>query len=174
MKALINKMSVALLILLSAAFVANTFIRVSTPERSWGIIENVLWGKPFLELFVPQPSDNLKRWKAAVESSEKVVNIIQKYGVNNLLAKPELAKQLEIAQQESENAYMNSNAIPRNYLAESNQELPQAFFSDFVDAMDYWRRGFAGKNKALLDEGRTHYNSYIIWINSKDRNELKN
>jgi len=162
---------VALLVLL---LMANEFIRVTySSDKSIGVVEQYLFGRPVMDMFTPPWSENYKRWDAASKASSMVADLIKKYGVEELTISPKLQEQRTQAEQLSKVAFENSNAISKEYLANSNADLEVAYSSHFVPAMDLWQRGLSSKSLQLVQQGISEYNSFLIWIQSRKRSDFK-
>jgi hypothetical protein len=173
MKKLFNGLAVAIGIVLFGAFTVNSCIRVSDSKKDWGIVENLIWGRPFWELLLPPWSDDYKRWDAASKAVRVVTDIVQRYGIGDLALNPDLTKKRQLAQSKSEEAYTNAAAISPKYLANSNPDLPIMYFESFVPAMDLLNRGFKEGNVQMLKQGVSAYNDFLIWMQSHDQNEFK-
>jgi hypothetical protein len=173
MKRAFNVFGAAIGILIVGALMANQCIRVSDSKKDWGIVENLILGRPFMEIFAPPWSDNYKHWDAASNAGRVVADLIQKYGIADLAHNPDLTKERQLAQSKSEEAYINAAAIPKEYLAKSNPDLPKVYFESFVPAMDLLNRGFEEENLQMLKQGVSAYNDFLIWIQSRERSEFK-
>jgi hypothetical protein len=173
MKRLFNGLAVAIGIVLVGAFTANTCIRVSDSKKDWGIVENLILGRPFMELLAPPWSDNYKHWDAASKAGRVVADILLKHGIADLAQNPDLIKERQLAQRMSEEAYKNAAAIPQEYLAKSNPDLPKVYLERFVPAMDLLNRGFRDGDLQILKQGVSNFNAFLIWMQSHDRSEFK-
>jgi hypothetical protein len=69
-------------------------------------------------------------------------------------------------------AYELSTQIPSTYLASSNSDLPGVYRSCFVRAMELWKCGLEASNESLVAEGIARYNAFLIWMQSKERNDF--
>jgi len=159
--------------LIVLVFIANHCIRVATPEKDYGIIEELVMGRPLTEALAPPWSDNYKRWEASTKFGNVVADLIQQHGIADLALIPKLTEQRQLAQRMSEAAYTNAIAIPAAYLAASNPDLPKAYFGNFVPAMDCWRHGFADSDLKLVRQGVSNYNAFLVWIQSCQRSDFK-
>jgi hypothetical protein len=160
-------------VIIVVAFGLNQFFRISTPEKDWGIVEHWILGRPLMDIFAPPWSDNYKHWDAASKAGRVVADIIQKNGIADLIHNPALMKERELAQRKSEEAYKHAAAIPQEYLAKNNPDLPKVYFESFVPAMDFLNRGFSTGNLQMAKQGVSAYNDFLVWVQSRDRSEFK-
>jgi len=160
-------------IVLMVAFVANQLFRISTSEKDWGIVEHWILGRPLMDIFAPPWSDNYKHWDAASKAGRVVADLVQKHGIADLIHNPDLLEERELAQRKSEEAYKHAAAIPKEYLARSNPDLPKVYFESFVPAMDFLNRGFCEGNLQMLEQGISAYNDFLVWMQSRERSEFK-
>lgn len=137
--------------IMAVAIAANHFVRVTySPSRSIGIVEHLLFGRPMTEpLGRGIMSEDSRRWDDSAKASSEVANLILRYGAQELLFNPNHETPRRQAEQLSEAAYSAASAIPKEYLSDSNPELPDAYFRHFVPAMRHWHLGFARKTSAM-------------------------
>ena len=154
-------------------FAANNFVRVSTPEKSWGIVENLVFGHPVTDFLTPPWSQNYKRWKASTEAGLAAADLMQKHGLSNLTYSASLTAERQVAQGICQTGSSNATALSRDYLAASNPKLPEIYFDKFVPALDCWQRGFAKQDLVLVHEGVSKYNEFLIWMQAQDRRDFK-
>lgn len=121
---------------------------------------------------VPQRSEDFKRYNSASQASASVTDLLQRYGTRDLTTRGDLTEQRLQAEKLSKLAFENASTVSREYLADSNAKLPDVYFEHFVPAMDSFRQGFAEKDPALVQQGVSHYNAFLIWIQSQDRNDF--
>lgn len=86
---------------------------------------------------------------------------------------PELEEDRVRAESVSSAAFQAANAISKDYLHESNPDLPRVYFAHFVPALDSWRQGLSERNGDLMEKGVLDYNEFILWMQSKDRSDFK-
>ena len=162
--------------ILALAITANHFIRVTdSPSRSIGIIEHLLFGRPLVEaLGRRMMSTDFQRWEDAAKASSEIADLISRYGVQELLLNPDHEALRRQAEQLSETAYSAASTIQKEYLASSNPDLPDAFYGNFIPAMQHWHRGFAEKDIGTVHQGISNYNTFLIWMQSHKRADFKN
>lgn len=85
----------------------------------------------------------------------------------------DLAEQRTQAEQMSKFAFEKASAVSRAYLADSNADLPNTYFEHFVPAMDLWWRGLTDRNPTRVQQGVSHYNAVLVWMQSRDRSDFK-
>jgi len=107
-------------------------------------------------------SEDFRRWDDSAKASSEVVDLILRYGVQELLFNPDHEALRRQAEQLSKAAYSAASTIPKEYLANSNPELPDAFFGHFVPALRHWHRGFAEKDIGAVRQGISDYNTFLI------------
>jgi hypothetical protein len=162
--------------ILALAIAANHFVRVTySPSRSVGIINHLLYGHLLAEAFGQgMMSENFRRWDYSAKASSDVADLIIKYGAQELLFNPDREALRRQAQQLSEAAYLAASAIPKEYLANSNPELPDAYSTHFVPALRHWHRGFAEKDIGAVQQGISDYNTFLRWMQSHKHSDFKN
>jgi hypothetical protein len=173
MKKIVQGLGGLLLALVVLVFAANQFIRVAAGGRDWGIVEEFIFGRPLTEALAPPWSDDFKKWDSAIKASHAVADFIETHGIGDLATSADLTQQRELAAKMSEVAYSNSVAIPQSYLATSNSELPEMYFGHFVPAMDSFRQGFSQQDVDLVRNGVSHYNAFLVWMQSRKRSDFK-
>lgn len=120
-------------------------------------------------------SKDSQRWDDSAKASSEVADLIMKYGVQELLFNPDHEALRRKAEKLSEAAYSEAKAIPNEYLADSNPELPDTFSTKhFVPAMRHWQHGFAEKDIGAVRQGISGYNVFLIWMQSHNRSDFKN
>jgi len=158
---------------ISITLVANYFIRVAADGRSWGIIEEIIWGRSLIDSFTPNQSENFKKWDAAAKASERVETLLRTHGISRLTESADLNQQRAQAWEASKSAYTNAIAIPRDYLQSSNQDLAAAYFIHFVPAMDAVHQGLMAQDSKLVRKGVSDYNKFIEWMQSRKSSDFK-
>jgi hypothetical protein len=66
-----------------------------------------------------------------------------------------------------------SSSLPREYLAASHPDLPEAYSQNFIAAMAAFSAGLEKKDEALIADGVHRYNEFLRWIQSKRRDDFK-
>lgn len=174
MKRTLKRVLIIFAAVIFLGFGVNSLVRVGhSTTRSIGIIEQLLFGRPIEEAVAPPWSEDYKRWDSASKASGAVADLLQQFGTEALTTRKDLSEERSRAEHLSKTAFKNANAISRSYLAESNAELPDAYFHYFVPAIDAWQRGFADEDVAKVQEGVSAYNSFLKWMKSRDRSEFK-
>ena len=160
---------------LALAIAVNHFVRVTySPSRSIGIAEHLLFERPLTEVFGRGlMSDDFRRWDDSVKASLEVADLIKRYGVQELLSNSDDEPFRRKAEQLSETAYSAASAIPKEYLAHSNPNLPDVFFRHFVPAMHHWHQGFAKRDIGAVGQGISDYNAFLVWMQSSKRTDFK-
>ena len=121
----------------------------------------------------PSRSKDFESLYSATKASTSLVNLLEIYGANNIATENELAEQRLQATRLAKLAFEKASTISREYLAGSNAESPDEYFEHFVPAMDYFWHGFAKQDTALVQQGVSHYNKFLLWIKSKERSDFK-
>jgi hypothetical protein len=160
-------------VMIIIAFGLNNFFGISTAEKDWGIVEHWILGRSLMDIFAPPWSDNYRHWDAASKAGLIVADLIHKNGIADLAQNPDLIKERDLARRKSEEAYKHAAAIPQEYLAKSNPDLPKVYFESFVPAMDFLNRGFSAGNLQMAKQGVSAYNDFLVWVQSRDRSEFK-
>ncbi|HRN49269.1 MAG TPA: hypothetical protein PKW69_14650 [Niabella sp.] len=160
-------------VLIVILFILNSFIRVSDTSGSIGIIEDKLWGHSVWDFVKPPYSENYKRWESASDASEKVADLLAKYGSEDLTLNDEFENYRQQAFEWSRIAYENASAIPEEYLKKSNEELADKYTEYFVKAVGAWKDGFSNKDIDLVEVGIESYNNFLTWMHSKSREDFK-
>lgn len=154
-------------------FAANHFIRVASDGKSWGIVEEFIFGRPLTDALAPPWSEEFKKWDSATKASHTVAELIHKHGIEELTTSAKLTEERELAAGASALAYSNSVAIPRAYLEASNPDLPEMYFRHFVPAMDSFRQGFNQQDVDHVRRGVSDYNAFLLWMQSKKRSDFR-
>jgi hypothetical protein len=162
------------------------------PLQTWGLLSFVVvpicagllifftpshsptrFGRPVEEALEPPWSKDFKRWDSAAKAGGSVADLLGRFGAKDLTTREDLAEQRTQAEHLSKVAFENASGISRAYLAASHPELPDAYFELFVPAMDAWRAGFAERNPVVVQQGVSHYNAFLVWMQSRDRSDFK-
>jgi hypothetical protein len=174
MKKILKIFGTFIVVIIGLSFIANNLIRVSDGSGdSIGIIENLIFGKPLSKMLLPPWSENFKRWDSSSKASKVIGDLLQKYGVQRLFSDPGLKKQKEMAKELSATAYQNASLVSKEYLKQSNEELPAIYFKHFVPAMKHWQNGFLNNSEEDIQNGIIEYNNFLLRMQSKDRNNFK-
>lgn len=174
MKKILKIFGTFIIVVISLLFIANNFIRVSDGfGDSIGIIEDLTFGKSLFQMVLPPWSENFKRWDSSSKASKVIGGLLRKYGAQRLLSEPGLKKQKEMAKELSATAYQNASLVPKEYLKQSNGELPTVYFKYFVPAMKHWQKGFLHNSEEDIQSGSIEYNNFLLWMQSKGRNDFK-
>jgi hypothetical protein len=161
------------LVIIVLLFTANHFIRVASDGKSWGIVEEFIFGRPLTDVLAPPWSEEFKKWDTAAKASQTVTDLIHKYGIEGLTTSEKLTEERNLAARASAIAYSNSVAIPRTYLEASNPNLPEMYFEYFVPAMDSLQQGFHLQDVNLVRRGVTNHNNFLLWMQSQKRSDFK-
>lgn len=159
--------------LLIIAVVMNSLIRVSDNSGTIGIVEDKLWGYSIWDFFEPPYSDNYKRWKSATDASEKVADLLEKFGSDALTLNSDFESHRQDAIMWSKIAYEDASTISEEYLNKSNEDLASKYSEYFVKAVDAWKTGLSTKNTSLVNIGIEDYNNFLTWMHSKSRDDFK-
>ena len=174
MKRILKGLAIAIVALVVLVFVLNSFVRVSySPTRSIGLFEKLLFGRPMEEVLAPPWSEDYKRWDSASKASAVVADLLRRFGAQDLTLREDLAEQRMQAEHMSKLALEKARAVSRAYLADSNTDLPDAYFEHFVPAMESWRHGFADRDPTRVQEGVSQYNAFLVWMQSRNRSDFK-
>ena len=160
-------------VLIVVLFILNSFIRVSDSSGSIGIIEDKLWGHSIWDFVKPPYSENYKRWKSASDASEKVADLLEKFGSEDLTLNNEFENHRQEAIKWSKIAYEKASAIPEEYLKKGNEELASKYTEYFVKAVGAWKNGFSSKDINLVKIGIEDYNNFLTWMHSKSKEDFK-
>jgi hypothetical protein len=162
----------ALVVIVVLLFAANNFVRVSDGKSSYGYIEELLFNKPFTKvldgIFF---SKNLNLFNDVNDRAFFVANLISEYGYR-IVEENELQTLRTKAVSSLEIALDKCNQIPDDYLAESNKELPIKYRKHFQKALSNWRNGLKNMDNDEVLRGNSEYNSFLIWIQSKNRSDF--
>lgn len=152
-------------------FIANNFIIVSDGVKSYGIIEDKVFGKPIKEFVMLKfRSAEFKKYTEA----EDAVNLVL-FNLTNLGPKVfENEKLIKHLTQLATTAFQNANTIPDTYLAQSNEELPFYYKKHFLEALRLWSIGLENEDKTKIKEGILHYNLFLEWIKKHKSSDFKN
>lgn len=172
MKRIINVTSTLVIAAIAVAFIANQIIRVAENGRTWGIVEEMVFGRPLLDALAPPWSENFKKWDAATKASGDVADILRTHGIIRLTESTDLAPQRAHAISASKTAYSNAIAVTRTYLEASNADLPDAYFTHFVPAMDAIYRGLSEQDARLVREGALEYDIFNDWMKSRKQSDF--
>jgi hypothetical protein len=71
-------------------------------------------------------------------------------------------------------AYELASSIPLDYLQASNPELPEMYTRHFVAANKLWTDGLTNRRDDLILEGIDHYNIFLRWMQSSEREDFNN
>jgi len=162
-------------ILISIIIVGNTFIRVSDrfDDYSYGIFENIFFGKSFFEYIeVYYKSENLIKWENVSEGSNKIAEILRKNG-RSICEDIELDSLRKDVGTYSKKLYLEAENTNLEYLKESNEMLPYVFSSRLKLALKLWSEGLEEKNCDKVYAGIENYNEFLLWIQSKNRDDFK-
>ncbi len=103
--------------------------------------------------------------------SARVAAILAEHG-STVAVDPRLSAERARAAVQARSAYEHSNAIPTEYLAASNAELP-VHYRDFVQAMRLFAEGLERSDPSAVREEMEQYNRFLQWIQARDRNDFK-
>ena len=152
---------------------ANTFVRVADDGDGHGIVEELFLGQSIGDAISDRlSSKDLRLWEEAASLSDDVADLVLEHG-HTLVDDPAKDDLRQGAAAMSRRAFEASRSISTSYLAESNPELPQRYKTDFVQAMRLWSDGFVRSDKDVLKRGTEHYNSFLLWMQSKSREDFK-
>jgi len=161
------------IVIIVLLFCVNVFIRVSDGESDNGIIEEKLFGRSAVSFFLRSfRSDSLNKWSDSEKISARVAASFAEYGYT-LVTDPNFKTKREISAREAHKAYEFSSTVPEPYLATSNPNLPKMYREHFVQAMRLWAEGLEKADIALVRDGTGHYNAFLQWIQSQNRNDFK-
>jgi len=147
--------------------ISISFCRVSDGKNSYSYLESLLFGRSIGSVISRSfHSNSLNNWQDAADLSDRVAQHLIEQGPE-LVNDPKSDKLRKRLAATARRAFELSNEIPTEFLAESNPELPKYFRDHFVVAMDMWADGLNNSDPALIQKGIEHYNSFLIWIQSK-------
>ncbi len=153
-------------------FVGNNAIRVAkTSGDSIGIFEEMFFGKSIYSYLQPPWSENYQQWNNASEGGEIIADMITKYGIS-LIEDKELESIRLKAIEISNSAYLDAKKIDLEYLRKSNIELPEMFSNKMIKALKLWTEGLDEKNADKISKGIQYYNEFLLWIQSKNRDDF--
>ena len=171
MKKILQKIPIILISIIVIILVGNSLIRVSDSENDIGIFEEIFFGKSIFSFLQPPWSENYKRWDNASKGSDNVADVIAKYG-KSLVDSDDLDNiRLETAKI-SNSAYQDAKNIDLEYLKKSNDDLPEMFSTKLTKALEFWTEGLNEKDNNKMLKGNQHYNEFLQWMQSKNREDF--
>ena len=152
----------------------NYSVRVgSTAEGSYGVVEHWIFGRSVRSAFTRRlHSEAFNHWDDANKLSAQVAAIIATNGPA-LVLDPHLSDERARAALLARTAFNSATAIPDAYLAASNPDLPAQYKTHFVEGMRLFAEGLENSDNVRVGEGIDHYNSFLRWIQARDRNDFK-
>ena len=155
-------------------FGANEFVRVSDGTSSHGIVEEWVFGRAILSsVLTTGKSENRERYERSSELSGRIAQTLTSHGAS-LLTDSSLEEKRKETARMAQSAYELSSKISAEHLRASNHELPEMYTKHFVEAMRLWADGLSQRRTDQIESGITHYNSFLNWIQSKDRSDFQN
>jgi hypothetical protein len=172
MKKILKIIVVLLVTTLIILFVGNNAIRVAKNSgESIGIFEEMFLGKSIYSYLQAPWSENYQQWNTATEGGKIIADMITKYGIS--LIEDEALESIRLkAIEVSNSAYLNAKQIDLEYLRKSNIELPEMFSTKMIKALKLWGEGLDEKNADKILKGNQYYNEFLLWIQSKNRDDF--
>ncbi|MBU1105577.1 MAG: hypothetical protein KKB51_02830 [Candidatus Riflebacteria bacterium] len=116
-------------------------------------------------------SDNLQLHDEVNDISDKIMNFLQNNAQGIFL--PETKKERERLIVLGKKACENIKQIPDEYLSKSNAEYPEMWKTYLGGSIRLIVEGFENIDIEKIKEGTGLYNQFILWIQSKDRDDFK-
>ncbi|MDA7858669.1 hypothetical protein OAU26_08615 [Mariniblastus sp.] len=162
-----------LFLLVFVAFGLNSFVRVSDgkTENGIGIVEEWLFGRSLISRVFE--SENKIRFFKSADLSAEVASIIGDKGAKLIDDSSEDSERIRLASM-TRTAYELASSIPLDYLQASNPELPEMYTRHFVAANKLWTDGLTNRRDDLILEGIDHYNIFLRWMQSSEREDFNN
>ena len=160
--------------LFAILFLVNYFARVSDGYKSYGYIEDLLFGRPIKETFDRIFfAKNYLLWNDVNDRAFRVADLLMEYGKNIVDDRQLDNKRIE-AINSLETALQKCELIQDEYIKNSNPELLTKYRSHFQRALRLWHEGLQNKDSETILKGIREYNIFITWMQSSDRNSFKN
>jgi hypothetical protein len=173
LRSICSKVGGAAFVALVATFIINYVVRVSDGNESHGLIEEKLFGESLgSRLIRLTKSENLQKWEEANQLSSKLVRVLRETG-SDLVREPKQESDRLRAHAMAARAFAVSSSIPREFLAESNPDLPANYSKNFIGAMAAFAAGLEKKEESAVADGIEKYNAFLRWIQSKRREDFK-